>query len=292
MLLCLSHSDPSTALVLYGCYYYPNYKPDSIQILDLLTASCDIWKTRSPLSSKSSFKSGHTFIKNYSPNATFLIWLGQYFTGFIWKENNVRRKSMLGNAWWRDITPVLLKCQSSGPHIQLLYGFVSLQSSGGFYFQKYKRWHCPANQIPSFSRTKLPSSYAVLDFLLHLTQNSRASASWWSIPFTCLFLLAIWEVLQFYATDQVNTNSEQLHNQMKNFTAVSSGNILGSVLFECPLLPNCGNLWTLFHQLPVSVHSRGVSIYIAVWWWQWPDRPQRLPPLLKAISLQRCQKPR
>lgn len=144
--------------------------------------------------------------------------------------------------------------------------------------------------LPSFSHKKLLSSYAVLDFLLHLTQNSRASASWWSIPFTCLFLSAIWEVLQVFSSDQVNTNSEQLRSQMNNFTAVSSGNILGSVLFKCPLLSNCGNLWTLFHQLPASVHSRGVSIYIAVWWWQWPDRPKRLPPLRKAISLQRCQK--
>lgn len=114
----------------------------------------------------------------------------------------------------------------------------------------------------------------------------------WSIAFTWFFLLAIWEVLQFYESDQVNTNSEQLRNQMKNFIAVSSGNILGSVLFKCPLLSNCGNLWTLFHQLTASVHSRGVSIYIAVWWWRWPDRPKRLPPLLKAISLQRSQKNR
>lgn len=86
------------------------------------------------------------------------------------------------------------------------------------------------------------------------------------------------------------TQTEQLHNQMKNFTAVSSGNILISVLFRCPLLSNCGNLWTLFHHLPVSAHSRRVSIYIAVWWWQWPDRPKRLSPLPKPVSLQRCQK--
>lgn len=73
-----------------------------------------------------------------------------------------------------------------------------------------------------------------------------------------LFLSVVCEGLLFYASDQMNTNSWQLHNQTENFTAVSSGNILGSALFKCPLLSNCGNLWTFFHQLPDSVHSRGV----------------------------------
>lgn len=70
------------------------YKSDSIQILDLLTASCDIWKATPPLASKSWFKSGHTFIENYSPNA---ISNSESISLVSYEKKITRKKSM--HAW-------------------------------------------------------------------------------------------------------------------------------------------------------------------------------------------------
>lgn len=140
MPLCFLHSDLSTTLVLYR-----------------------------HLASKSWFKSGHIFLENDRSNTIFLTWLRQYFTGFMRKKNNVRRKSVHTERclmeWHYCNTTKVGGGQRSGLPIQFLYGFASLQSLVGLYFWKYKSWHCLANQIPSFSSTELPSIY-VLDFLL------------------------------------------------------------------------------------------------------------------------------
>lgn len=115
-------------------------------------------------------------IDDYIPNVIFLPWFS-YLTGIMCKENNLRGKSM--HALRRhEITSVVSNCQSSGLHVHFLYGFISLQSSVWFYFQHYKRWHCPANQLSRFSCTKLSSSYSRSDLLLHLTKKSRESALW------------------------------------------------------------------------------------------------------------------
>lgn len=194
-------------------------------------------------------------------------------------------QSMLGDADGVDITPVLLKYQSIGLHVQLLYGFVSLQSSVGFYFQKYKRWHCPANQISNFSHTKLLSPITVFRVFPPFKQNSRVSwmkhplhfSSPWSVRVSCSMQVTKWtQTLGSCITKQ---KTSQLFP-------------LGTFLvLRCSNVPCCLTVATYelsFTNSQTLFIQGGFSIYIAVWWWQWPDRPKTLPTLLKAISLQRC----
>lgn len=85
---------------------------------------------------------------------------------------------MLWDAWWHEITPALLNSQSSVLHVHFLYGFVLLQSWVDFICKITKVGTAQQIKLSRFSCIKLPSSYSVSDFLLHLTHKSKESTSW------------------------------------------------------------------------------------------------------------------
>lgn len=183
-------------------------------------------------------------------------------------------------------------CSSTTQAVASTFGssWISLQSSEGFYFHKYKRRHCPANQVSSFSCTKLPTSYAALDLLLNLTQQQSKCFMGEAPPSLAFSSQQAGRFSSFMRVIKWTQTLSRCETTQKISQLLPLGTFL---VLCCSNVPCCVTAATyeLFHRLLASVHSRGVSIYIAVWWWQWPDGPKRLPPLLKAISLQWRQNP-